>query len=120
MRVIGLDVHGSFAQVAELETGVLRQCGRVDLVRNKVLAFARTLRADDEVVLKATGNDGDCTIRVREPVTGRQQPVPVRVQDRESAYLVEALASSGVSTRSAAAFTLAAERLADDLLGCAC
>ena len=35
MRVIGLDVHRSFAQVAELEGGVLRQCGRVDLVRDK-------------------------------------------------------------------------------------
>ena len=56
MRVIGLDVHRSFAQVAELENGVLRQCGRVDLVRDKVLAFARTLTADDEVVLEATGN----------------------------------------------------------------
>jgi hypothetical protein len=39
MRVIGLDVHRSFAQVAELENGVLRQRGRVDLVRHKVLAF---------------------------------------------------------------------------------
>jgi transposase len=42
MRVIGLDVHRSFAQVAELDDGVPRQRGRVDLVRNKVLAFART------------------------------------------------------------------------------
>ena len=40
----------------QLEDGVLRQCGRVDLIRDKVLAFARTLRADDEMVLKATGN----------------------------------------------------------------
>ena len=40
----------------QLEDGVLRQCGRVDLMRDKVLAFARTLRADDEMVLKATGN----------------------------------------------------------------
>ena len=51
MRVIALDVHRSFAQVAELEDGVLRQRGRVDLVRHKVLEFARTLRPDDEVVL---------------------------------------------------------------------
>ena len=56
MRVIGLDVHRSFAQVAELENGVVRQCGRLDLVRDKVLAFAKTLRSDDEVVLEATGN----------------------------------------------------------------
>jgi len=38
MRVIGLDVHRSFAQVAELEDGVLRQCGRVDLVRVSMAA----------------------------------------------------------------------------------
>ena len=50
--MIGLDVHRSFAQVAKLENGVVRQCGRVYLVRNKVLAFARTLKADDEVVLR--------------------------------------------------------------------
>ena len=56
MRVIGLDVHRSFAQLAELEDGVLRQRGRVDLVRDKVVAFARTLRPDDEVVLEAIGN----------------------------------------------------------------
>ena len=31
MRVIWLDVHRSFPHVAELEDGVLRQCGRVDL-----------------------------------------------------------------------------------------
>ena len=48
MRVIELDVHRSFAQVAELEDGVLRQCGLVDLVRDKVLAFARTLRPTTE------------------------------------------------------------------------
>lgn len=42
--------------MAELENGMLRQCGRTDLVRDKVLAFARTLRTDDEVALEATGN----------------------------------------------------------------
>ncbi len=47
-----MDVHRSFAQVAELEDGVLRQCGRVDLVRDKVLAFARTLRADERWCLR--------------------------------------------------------------------
>ena len=44
------------AEVAELEDGVLRQRGRVDLIRDKVLEFARALQTNDEVVLEATGN----------------------------------------------------------------
>ena len=81
MRVIGLDVHRSFAQVAELEDGVLRQCGRVDLVRDKVLAFARTLKADDEVVLEATGNTM-AIVKLLKPHVGRvviANPLQVRV-----------------------------------------
>ena len=81
MRVIGLDVRRSFAQVAELEDGVLRQCGRVDLVRDKVLAFARTLRADDEVVLEATGNTM-AIVKLLKPHVGRvviANPLQVRV-----------------------------------------
>src|SRR3712207_9077163 len=56
MRVIGLDVHRSFAVVAILEGGEVRSGGRVDLTRDAVIAFGRQLRADDEVVLEATGN----------------------------------------------------------------
>ena len=70
MRVIGLDVHQSVAQVAELEDGVLRQCGRVDLVRDRVLVFARRLRADDEVVLEATGNTM-AIVKLLKPHVGR-------------------------------------------------
>ncbi len=81
LPVIGLDVHRSFAQVAELENGVLRQCGRVDLVRDKVLAFARTLRADDEMVLEATGNTM-AIVKLLKPHVGRvfiANPLQVRV-----------------------------------------
>ena len=81
MRVIGLDVHRSFAQVAMLEDGVLRQCGRVDLVRDKVVAFARTLRPDDEVVLEATGNTM-ALVRLLKPHVGKviiANPLQVRV-----------------------------------------
>lgn len=56
MRIIGLDVHRSFAEVAILENGKLRSGGRIVLQHEPVVAFARTLRADDEVVLEATGN----------------------------------------------------------------
>jgi transposase len=56
MRIIGLDVHRSFAVVAILEDGQLRSGGRVDLTRDTVLAFGQTLRPDDEVVIEATVN----------------------------------------------------------------
>ena len=81
MRVIGLDVHRSFAQVAMLEDGVLRQCGRLDLVRDKVVTFARTLRPDDEVVLEATGNTM-AIVRLLKPHVGKviiANPLQVRV-----------------------------------------
>lgn len=56
MRVIGMDVHRAFAQVATLEDGKVVNEQRLDLVQDKVVAFGRTLRPDDEVVLEATGN----------------------------------------------------------------
>lgn len=63
MRVIGLDVHRRFAQIAELKEGVLRQRGRLDLVRHKILEFARTL--DPGRRSGVGGNrqhNGDCAI----------------------------------------------------------
>lgn len=54
MRVIGMDVHGAFAQVAILDNGKVVSEQRLELLQDKVVAFGRTLRPDDEVVL-ATG-----------------------------------------------------------------
>ncbi len=56
MRVIGMDIHRSFAQVAIWEDGRIAKELRVDLVRDRFLDFARSLRAEDEVVIEATGN----------------------------------------------------------------
>lgn len=56
MRVIGMDVHRAFAQVAILEDGKVIDEQRLELVQDKVVAFGRRLRLDDEVVLEATGN----------------------------------------------------------------
>ena len=61
MRIIALDVHRSFAQMAILEKGVIRDAGKVDLERSRLLHFAKSLKPDDEVVLEATGN-GDVTL----------------------------------------------------------
>jgi transposase len=57
MRVIGLDVHRNFAQVAILEAGVVKDHGRFAMEREAVLAFAnKVLSKEDDVVLEATGN----------------------------------------------------------------
>src|ERR1051326_4993650 len=56
MRIIGMDVHRSFAQVAILEDGQIRKQFRVDLVHHRLVAFAKALGPEDEVVIEATGN----------------------------------------------------------------
>lgn len=56
MRTIGMDIHRSFAQVAILEDGAITRQLRVELVHEPLVAFAKTLRLDDEVVIEVTGN----------------------------------------------------------------
>jgi transposase len=58
MRVIGLDVHRSFAEVAILENGAIKHAGRLKLEHQRVVAFGKALKRSDEVVLEATGNTG--------------------------------------------------------------
>ena len=45
MRVIGLDVHRTFAAVAVLDNTQLSYPGRVDLTREAVLACGRTTKS---------------------------------------------------------------------------
>ncbi len=56
MRVIGLDVSRTFAEIAYLEKGAVRPGGRVGLHHSALEKFARSLRSTDEVVLEATTN----------------------------------------------------------------
>jgi transposase len=56
MRVVGMDIHRSFAQVAILEDGQINRELRVDLVHGPLVSFAKTLSPEDEVVIEATGN----------------------------------------------------------------
>ncbi|WP_282611295.1 IS110 family transposase [Pelagibius sp. Alg239-R121] len=70
MRTIGLDVHRTFAQMAILEKGEIWDAGRVDLERDRLLQFAKTLRADDEIVLEATGNTS-AIVRILSPFVRR-------------------------------------------------
>ncbi|WP_414476501.1 IS110 family transposase [Microvirga sp. M2] len=70
MRIIALDVHRSFAQMAILENGVIRDAGKVDLERSRLLHFAQSLKPDDEIVLEATGNTS-AIVRLLSPFVAR-------------------------------------------------
>ncbi|MFM0228129.1 hypothetical protein PQR32_39855 [Paraburkholderia dipogonis] len=56
MRIVGLDVSRSVAEIAYLEDGVLQAGGRAGLRRDELERFAARLRSTDHVVLEATGN----------------------------------------------------------------
>lgn len=56
MRIIGMDIHRSFAQVAIVEDGKVVKERRVELVDGPLVAFAETLNPDDVVVIEVTGN----------------------------------------------------------------
>jgi len=55
-RVIGMDIHRTFAEVVIWEQGQLRRAGRVDMTRTTLEGFGKSLQASDEVVVEATGN----------------------------------------------------------------
>lgn len=80
MRTIALDVHRSFAQMAILEKGKIRDAGRIDLERSRLLQFAMKLKPDDEIVIEATGNTS-AIVRLLSPFVGRvviANPILVR------------------------------------------
>jgi transposase len=81
MRIIGLDVSRSVAEVAYLENGILKPGGRVGLRRDQLERFAAQLRPDDHVVLEATGNTA-AIVSVLQPHVGRvivANPLQVRL-----------------------------------------
>jgi transposase len=70
MRFIALDVHRDFCEVAIAEGGQVRRAGRVETTPATLELFARSLAADDQVVLEATGN-ALAIARIIEPHVGR-------------------------------------------------
>jgi len=69
-RVIGMDIHRTFAEVVVWEDGRLRPHGRVDMTRSGLEGFARGLTKGDEVVVEATGN-AMAVVRVLSPYVAR-------------------------------------------------
>ncbi len=69
-RVIGMDIHRTFAEVVFWEDGRLRPAGRVDMTRSGLEGFGRSLTKADEVVVEATGN-AMAVVRVLGPYVAR-------------------------------------------------
>ena len=69
-RVIGMDIHRTFAEVVVWEDGRLRPAGRVDMTRAGLEGFGRELAKEDEVVIEATGN-AMAVVRVLTPYVAR-------------------------------------------------
>jgi transposase len=56
LRFIGLDVHLDFCEIAICENGKVRSAGRVPSSPAGIDILVRSLNADDQVALEATGN----------------------------------------------------------------
>src|SRR5512147_2187950 len=69
-RVIGMDIHRTFAEVVFWEDGRLRPAGRINMTRSGLEGFGRSLSKDDEVVIEATGN-AMAVVRVLGPYVAR-------------------------------------------------
>ncbi len=105
-RVIGLDVHRTFAEVVFWEDGRLRPAGQVDMSCSGLDGFGRTLDKADEVVVEATGN-AMAVVRVLSPYVARvimANPLQVR-----------AIAHARIKTDKIDAAVLAQLRAADFL-----
>ena len=70
VRYVGMDVHREFAQLAVLENGLVRDEGRIGVTPEALRAWAKGLRADDQVALEATGNS-DAIANLLTPLVAR-------------------------------------------------
>ena len=98
MKIIGMDIHRSFAQVAILEDGKITKQVRVELTHEPLVAFAKTLSLEDEVVIEVTGNSA-AVERLMRPYVKRVVVANPR--------LVRAIAYARVKTDKIDAATLA-------------
>ena len=78
-RVIGMDIHRTFAEVVAWEEGRLRPLGRADMTRSSLEGFGKRLQTSDEVVVEASGSDGGCAgaVAVR-PAGDHRQSLQVK------------------------------------------
>jgi len=56
MRVIGMDIHRTFAEAVMIDGDRLIRLGRINMSRDHLAAFAAKLTSEDHIVVEATGN----------------------------------------------------------------
>ena len=56
MRVIGMDIHRTFAEAVMIDGERLIRLGRINMSRDHLAAFAARLTSEDHLVIEATGN----------------------------------------------------------------
>jgi transposase len=56
MRVIGMDIHRTFAEAVMIDGDRLIRLGRINMSRDHLAAFAAKLTSEDHIVIEATGN----------------------------------------------------------------
>jgi transposase len=56
MRVIGMDIHRTFAEAVMIHGDRLMRLGRINMSRDHLAAFAAKLTSEDHIVIEATGN----------------------------------------------------------------
>src|ERR1700684_238960 len=80
MRIIALNVHRRFAQVAVLEDREIRNAGRIDLEHSRLCKSATPLKPVDKIIIEATDNT-NVIVRLLSPFVGRvviANPILVR------------------------------------------
>jgi transposase len=73
MYAVGLDIHRYLAEVAEIRDGVAPQLGRIDLVRDKVIAFAKRLEVFLEAFAETIGDEEHVALVLDSAGPARQQ-----------------------------------------------
>jgi len=70
MRVIGMDIHRTFAEAVMIDGDKLVRLGRVNMSRDHLAGFAAKLTCDDHLVVEATGN-AQAVVEAVAPFVGR-------------------------------------------------
>ena len=70
MRVIGMDIHRTFAEAVMIDGDRLIRLGRIKMSRDHLAAFAAKLTSEDHLVIEATGN-AHAVVEAVAPFVGR-------------------------------------------------
>jgi hypothetical protein len=80
MRVIGMDIHRTFAETVMIDGDRLIRLGRIKMSRDHLAAFAAKLTSEDHLVIEATGN-AHAVVEAVAPFVGRVIIAPTAARE---------------------------------------